>query len=321
MSESYDSRHDDLPPELRAALDEFDAWSRERLLIEQEESTPSEPLYHYTDETALTGILTKKEVWCFRHLHQRDRTEFEYSLEVAREVIRSVGWTDDFVKRRFCGFLQDMLSVGSPADWFEFYLFSLSRHRDDRQQWIEYGRDGRGFAIGFGSSLLQPEKDTLSAKATENVHVGRVIYGYNATAARHRLVIERAADIFSNHARANEDLFRKIGPSRLVVPLVQELLASQLVWNCLTAKSQEFENEREVRCVILNVPRNFDPLRKSMASKDYVEVPFPLKDPGGVAEILVGPRAPPDAEARVVSLLKNLGFPSGIPVIRSKAVM
>jgi len=40
--------HPSLPPELVAAPLEFDAWSQAQLLIEQSESTPIEPLYHYT---------------------------------------------------------------------------------------------------------------------------------------------------------------------------------------------------------------------------------------------------------------------------------
>jgi hypothetical protein len=39
----FDQRHNNLPPELGAALREFDAWSQERLLVEQNESTPTEP--------------------------------------------------------------------------------------------------------------------------------------------------------------------------------------------------------------------------------------------------------------------------------------
>jgi hypothetical protein len=56
MIESYENRIDHLPPELAAAGREFDAWSQEQLLAEQDDSTPKEPLYHYTDEAALKGI-------------------------------------------------------------------------------------------------------------------------------------------------------------------------------------------------------------------------------------------------------------------------
>jgi hypothetical protein len=102
------------------------------------------PLYHYTDEFALRGILTNQQIWCFRHLHQRDRTEFAHSLAIARRVIKEVGTTDEFFWHHFCGCLDDLLENNSLVDAFEFYLFSLSRHRDDRRQWLEYGDKARG---------------------------------------------------------------------------------------------------------------------------------------------------------------------------------
>jgi hypothetical protein len=56
--------HCDLPPALIAAAEEFKAWSDAYLLVEQRESTPTKPLYHYTDETALHSILRTQRLWC-----------------------------------------------------------------------------------------------------------------------------------------------------------------------------------------------------------------------------------------------------------------
>jgi hypothetical protein len=69
MTDTFDKRYEHLPPELRAAMEDFEAWSQAQLLKEQKESTPTAPLYHYTDETALRGILTNRHIWCFSHLH------------------------------------------------------------------------------------------------------------------------------------------------------------------------------------------------------------------------------------------------------------
>jgi hypothetical protein len=124
-------------------------------------------------------------------------------MEIAREELRKVGWSDDFFRRYVCCCIDDLLEWNSIEGTFEFYLFSFTRHRDDHEHWLEYGKGGKGFAIGFAPSLLQPDKDTLSDKANENLHVGRVIYGDNATRTRHRLVVERAADITSEYGRAN----------------------------------------------------------------------------------------------------------------------
>jgi hypothetical protein len=315
--QAFDDRHEVLPPELQAATREFDEWSQARLLIEQNESTPSETLFHYTGEDALRGILATQRLWCFSHLHQRDRTEFAYSLNIARRIIKQVGQTEDFFTHHFCGCLDDLLETNSLVDIFEFYLFSLSRHRDDRQQWMDYGAQGRGFAIGFAPALFQPDQAKLNEQANENLHVGRVIYGDGPIAKRHRRVIETAAEITSRIGNANLNAVNAIRPGRYLNAMAKEVIASQLVWNCLTAKNIDYENEREVRYLIMNVRGQFDAHRKNFNGKHYIEAALPLRKPGSLTEILVGPLAPLDAAAKVAEILKEHGYPEGISISRS----
>ena len=207
MTTPPESRFDpSLPPELTRAPIEFDTWSQARLSVEQKESAPIEPLYHYTDERGLHGILESQRLRCFSHQNQKDQNEFAFSLGIARRVIREGAQSGDGVTHHFCACLDDLLETNGLATPFEFYLFSLSRHRDDKRQWQEYGQAGRGYAIGFAPVLFQPTQTELNERAIENVHIGRVIYGEEATAARHRLVIERSAEITSRVARSNRSL-------------------------------------------------------------------------------------------------------------------
>jgi hypothetical protein len=317
---SYEDRHG-LPPQLLAAVRKFDVWSKRQLLAEQNAATPTVPLYHYTGEEALVGILRHEKLWCFSHLHQSDKKEFEYSLARALNVIRQVGNSDDFWTKHFCGCLEDMLVTNGLASPFDFYLFSLSRHRDDPGQWREYGRNGQGFAIGVAPVLLQPDKDTLSAQANENLHIGRVIYGDRETNARHRIVIRKAAAITSQGARGNRKWIDLVRPVTYLAAMAREVLASQLIWNCLTAKESKFSNEREVRGIVMGVREQFDAHRKLLGTRSYIEVPLPLRTPGGIAEIIVGPDAPADAEGKVRTLLKAEGYADAIPVIRSSAAI
>jgi hypothetical protein len=315
--QAYDKRLDDLLPTLAAGAREFVRWSQDRLIdVEQAESTPTEPLYHYTDEAALKGILTNQQLWCFSHLHQRDRTEFAYSLAIARDVIRDVGRSLDTFKFHLCGCLDDVLDNNSLTETFEFYMASLSRHRDDPQQWTEYGDHGRGFAIGFAPKLFQPDEPDLKEQANENLHVGRVIYGDEETGRRHRLVIETAAEIMSRYGHANPEPVRGLTRLHYLRAIVDEIIASQLVWNCLTAKSMQYANEREVRYVVLNLRGKFDAHRKVFREKYYIEAKLPLKEAGSLAEILVGPLAPDSAEQRLRQFLDEEGY-GDIPVSRS----
>lgn len=321
LTKPFDQRLDTLPPELQVAPREFDAWSRAQLVKEQDASTPAAPLYHYTGEDALKGILAHEKLWCFGHQHQKDRKEFEYSLEIARRVIKKVGDCDDGPTQHFCACLIDVLNNNSFTATFEFYLFSLSRHEDDPQQWRDYGQQGQGFAIGFAPALFAPTEMTLKDQANENLHVGRVIYGDAATEARHRLVIETAASITSRVAWDNRSLGNTVRPSAFFLAMVREVIASQLIWNCLTAKHDDYANEREVRYVIMNIAAKFDRHRKLFNGKTYVEAPLPLKAPGSIMQILVGPHAPRGAEDMVSDFLKLQNYPNSIPVRRSSAIV
>jgi Protein of unknown function (DUF2971) len=312
--------NDELPPELMAAPSAFIEWSRAELLREQAASTPTESLYHYTDETALRGFLKRHAFWCFSHTQQKDPREFEYALRVARDVLKRQRASDDFFKHYFAECVLDMLRENKLSGPFEFYLFSVSRHRDHGPQWAAYGDGGTGYAIGLSPALFQPDKDDLYEEANKNLHIGRVVYGEGPTAGRHERSVQSAADITSRVGWANRHLMRKFGATYLRV-MAHELLASQMIWNCLTAKEAEFADEREVRGIVMNVRAKFDPWRRTHAGRHYVEHPLPVKKPGSITEILVGPDAAPDAEAWVRTLLKAEGYPDGIPVRRAHAAI
>jgi Protein of unknown function (DUF2971) len=307
----------ELPPALVEAPRRYGVWAQRQLLMEQTASTPTAPLYHYTREGSFRGILSGEKFWCFSHEHQSDPNEFEYSLRVARETILEVGKSDDFFTRQFCACLEDLLETNKLSGPFEFYLASFSRHRDHGTQWKLYGDGGKGFAIGLAASLFQPDIDTLFPEANRNLHIGRLIYGDDATRQRHRKVIARAAKITSLIGNANVKLVRFAGPARYLVTIAREVLAQQLVWNCLTAKETKFADEREVRGIIMNIKTNFDPYRKTFDKRNYVEHKLDLKAPGAIAEILVGPLAPVAADDLVREFLHDQGYPVGIPVTRS----
>jgi hypothetical protein len=306
-----------LPPLLLEAPRQFTEWAQEALLAEQIASTPTVPLYHYTGEPSFRGILEHEHFWCFSHQQQKDPNEFEYSLRTAREVIWEVGSSSDFFTHHFCACLDDLLETNKLSGPFEFYLSSFSRHRDHGPQWNEYGDNSKGYAIGLAPSLFQPDIATLFPEANKNLHVGRVVYGDEDTCARHRATIAKAAEITSVVGTAHPDLVKAVRPSHFFVTMARELLAQQLIWNCLTAKEAGYHDEREVRGIIMNVAANFDPYRKSFGGRSYVEHQLPLKASGAIAEVLVGPLAPKGAEDMVRDFLKANGYPAGIPVFRS----
>jgi hypothetical protein len=256
-------------------------------------------------------------------VHQTDSSELAFSLEIARRVISEVGQSADGVTRHFCACLNEVIDKTGLDTPFEFYLFSLSRHRDDERQWQEYGHGGLGFAIGFAPGLFAANEIELHEQANENVHVGRVIYGETATAARHRRVIERAAEITSRVAWANRGIVEQTNPRSYFLAMAFEVIASQLVWNCLTAKHCRYANEREVRFILMNLREKFNAHRRTeeRSGRFYIEARMALAEIGNITEILVGPLARPGTEAIVADVLRAHRYPDGIPVVRSQASM
>ena len=204
---------------------------------------------------------------------------------------------------------------------FGFYFFSFSSHRDHSRQWTDYGDAGSGFAIGFSPALFQIDRYGPSPRAKENRIVGEIVYGRNAACARHRLGVRKLAEIAERVERdhppvAPDDLQAWFNRMNL------EFLAAVFIWNCLTAKACKFCCEQETRYIILGIRSAFDGCSKRHRGRDYVETPpLSLSEPGNIAEILVGPSAPAGAEEMVRDLLASNGYPSGIPVSRSKAAL
>ena len=79
--------------------------------------------------------------------------------------------------------------------------------------------------------------------------------------------------------------------------------------------------EREVRYLLMGIHERFDAHRKNYLGRTYIETPLPLRVPGNVREILIGPNAPREAEAMVADFLRNQSYTDSIPTIRSKVVL
>lgn len=306
-----------LPAPLAAAVAEFEFWMQGELLADQARSIPRDPLYHYTSEAALRGILEHQKLWCFIHNQQSDDREVRYSLEIVRRVIREEAARAEPSAESLLLGLDGILGSNSMGETFEFYFFSLSRHRDDANQWDEYGDKEKGFAIGFSPALFQPDRRELSPRPHENVFVSEVIYGRDATRTRHRRGVRKLAAITRRVEQANRHLVQGRNLQVWFDDMNKAFIAALLIWYCLTAKADRFRGEQETRYIILGMREIFDSCRKTHTGRNYIETPLPLSGPGNITEILVGPNAPQGAEAMVTYLLRSFGYPDGTPVTRS----
>jgi hypothetical protein len=303
-----------LPAALEVALQRFGEWSDVQLKREQDDVRPKKPLYHYTRWAGLEGILSNRHLRFFSHDQQDDTEEFQYSLGIALAELEQVAKHGDEFAREFALCAADLIAKNELTRVFKFYLFSVSEKRDSETLWKQYGNDATGFSIGFVPRVFAPDTPTLSPRANENAHPGRVVYGDSKTIYRHHKVIERAAKITHQIAAANRSLLvPQSVHSDYVNAMAKEYIARQMIWRSLTAKRRCWEHQLEIRLVCLNLREKFDGIEKMFGLKRYIEYPLPSDS---FAEILIGSAAPKNAEADVARLVKDYGY-SGVSVTRS----
>ena len=102
---------------------------------------------------------------------------------------------------------------------------------------------------------------------------------------------------------------------------VREIIASPLIWNCLTSKHPAYEHEQEVRLVMMGTPATISPFVttrfRGSEIVPYIAQPMPLRLEHKIAEIVVGPAAPPDTERTVRTMLRSIGIDWDFPISRS----
>jgi hypothetical protein len=309
-----------IPAVLQDAVTKFRKWSEQQQASEQAQNTIETPLYHYTDGRGLKGIIESGKIWFSDYRHLNDPSELVHGIGIAHDVAHRIPTGSDGRVRLFLDTLVNMFSHQNFSATLEFFIASFSRKRDDLYQWLAYADDGRGFAIGFAPRMFRIVEDPPTDKLGE--YVGPVLYNIDEVFARHHLSIEEAASIFLDTVNRNADL---VEDKSVGLPFMQEMareiIASPLIWNCLTSKNPAYAHEEEVRLIILGQRERLSPyVTTRLRGSDvvpYIAHPMSVREPQNIAEIVVGPAALSDAEHNLRALLASQGVDTNIPVNRS----
>ena len=221
----------------------------------------------------------------------------------------------------FLDCLADLMRLDNFSRALEYFIGSFSRAADDLGQWRAYADNGKGVAIGLAPHLFGIE-NTMAMSPNEAVFVSPVFYGLDEACLRHERAIERAEEVFFNTANAHAEMLvnKDIG-----IPFMQDLaravIASPLIWNCLTSKHPAYSHEQEVRLIILGMHDRLQPYIKTRIRGaeivPYVPYRLPIRKPHSMGHILVGPAANADAERALRAMLESLGVTHEIPISRS----
>jgi hypothetical protein len=204
-----------------------------------------------------------------------------------------------------------------------FYTASFTAQRDDPGQWERYGDHGRGVAIGFSPSMFGII-DATGLQPHEMSFVGPVLYDWAAIFARHEVAIRAAAASFLIAAEQHPYVMADIANGLPFMDrLAKELIASPLIWNCITSKEHSpWASEREIRLIVMGQTENLASYvryrQRETERVPYIAHPFRVRAPGAVHEIVIGPDAGDEAEAEVARMVREFSV-GGVRIARSRS--
>ncbi|MGA8151521.1 MAG: DUF2971 domain-containing protein [Terriglobales bacterium] len=104
-------------------------------------------LYHYTSAEGLEGIIKRKELWATDIRFFSDSSEFQYTIDLAREL--SSQRTENLEKR----VLREILQYKETDT--TFCAFCLSEEGDLLSQWRGYCPREGGCSLGFSGAAMR----------------------------------------------------------------------------------------------------------------------------------------------------------------------
>src|SRR6516225_6304047 len=291
-----------LPSALSEVIDQFRRWSDDHSDSEQKKHTITEPLYHYTDGRGLKGIIESQAIWFTDYRHLNDPSELSYGIEKARDLMSQKETGADAGGRAFLQCLRDML-LPKNISWLQCFIASFSRDRDELGQWRAYADNGRGYALGLQARVF------TDLSRHSNVLISPVFYDTTNILNRHSLVIDQGFARFLDAVDKNHTLLTK-EPDVLneFRQKLCDILASDVILNCLTSKHNAYKSKKEVRLIIVGTG-DTSRIRTRLRGSEivpYIAYDLAVRSPQTILEIVTGPAAGTDAPRTVRTMLSSL---------------
>ncbi len=237
---------------------------------------PDKPLYHYTTQSGLLGIIGQKQIWATHTQFLNDRREFLHALDLVRQEIERMLDSSERENHRI---LEDMRDSLAGHGSINVCVCSFSEERDSLAQWRAYAGRSSGFAIGFPGDLL------VATAQNQRWYLAPCIYDESQQRAVIRALVE---EVFEENL-ATQDT-RKSDEHRLAQG---GSLCAYLNRYAPILKHRSFAEEREWRIIsrplFCQLPQ-FDFREGNSSLIPYFKLPLCDKDSTfRVHEIVVGP--------------------------------
>lgn len=260
---------------------------------------PEKPLYHYTTQTGLLGIIRDRKIWATHTQYLNDRREFLHAVDLVRGEIQRLRNETNVQQGETATTRTEALNrmyntISLSPEHINVCVCSFSEDSDSLSQWRAYGGSS-GFGIGFSAKVL------VAAVEKRGCFLAQCIYDPTDQLTVVRALVEEVLD---EHLAGNlpfpddpelGEVFLKTGGN----------LLPYLYRYAPILKDQSFVEEREWRII-------FRPI--AAHSLDYREgrsliIPYyrlPLWEDGQeteIHEIIIGPTRDIERSIKSVSRL------------------
>jgi hypothetical protein len=201
---------------------------------------PDKPLYHYTTQTGLIGIIKGREIWATHTQYLNDRREFLHAVDLVREEIKrlldqeALDGSSQPVREQVL--LRMQQAVSTSPETINVCVCSFSEESDSLSQWRAYGGSS-GFAVGFAGASL------TSATEKKEWFLAPCIYDPSEQRALIRALVEEVLEENLGGALVEDE-----EEDRVLKSLGGNLVA-YLNRYAPILKDQSFKEEREWRII------------------------------------------------------------------------
>lgn len=112
-----------------------------------------EPLYHYTSQEGLLGIIGSKVIWASNIHYLNDSKEFIHAIDEVKAMIwqRKRDESNEVLSRLYENIGDRLEGISR----LHIFVVSLTERGDQLSQWRGYCTNGAGYSIGFSKSVIE----------------------------------------------------------------------------------------------------------------------------------------------------------------------
>jgi hypothetical protein len=202
------------------------------------DGNPVERVHHYSDFTALAGIVTADDLWLTNSTYSNDTDELVHGFEAAERVLRTDASDANAQDRKFLNAVRRGLDAHRERGVF---VACFCMAEDLLSQWREYGARGTGVSIAFDARGFQqisgPDAPQDLPTDVGLMYLWRVFYD---PVKQEEIVRGCLAFLIGQDLKFQEKVDRAVDALRFFAP---------------TFKDERFSEEKEARLVFSPNPQ------------------------------------------------------------------